>query len=111
MSKLVRAIDPTTGAEATYSAAFAKRKGLKVVDKPATDALGRIRRHKPRTDLAGQPVNASMSRDELEAAALSVGIDPDQVAAAKNKGELVAAINHAETTPTAGDAGDDTTEA
>lgn len=55
MSKLVRATDPTTGAEFTTSEAFAKRKELKYTSKDATDRFGRIVRTKRRTDLAGKP--------------------------------------------------------
>ena len=64
MSKLVRATDPTTGAEATYSEAFAKRKGLKIhADKDPVDQFGRVIRHKPRTDKAGAPASTGKPKE------------------------------------------------
>lgn len=101
MSKLVRATLPN-GASTTVSEAYAKRHGLKYADKGATDAHGRVRRAVGRTDKAGRPINASMSREDLEAAAVEAGIPADQASAAANKGELVAAINHATGEPADG---------
>lgn len=99
------------GAETTVTRAFATRHTLPIHEnKAAVDGFGRTVRAKQRTDLAGRPVNASMTREDLEAAASAAGIPADAVASAKNKGELVDAIKSA--TPTSEPAGDadETTE-
>lgn len=96
MSKLVRAENPDTGGRFTTSEAYAKRKGLNYSEKGATDRHGRIRRPVARKDLrTAASINASMHREELEAAALAAGMSAEDIAAAPNKGRLVAAVRNA----------------
>ena len=89
MSKLVRATDPTTGAEFTTSAAFAARKGLKTVDKPTHDRHGRIL---PDTPAVATTIDTSSSRKDLETAARAAGVADAVITAARTKAELVEAI-------------------
>lgn len=77
------------GAEASVSAGFAKSKGLKVLDKAATDRGGRALRDKPPVDLRGQELD-----EALDAAGL-----PKSGTAAQKRARLA---DHQESSITAG---------
>lgn len=92
MSKLVRATDPTTGAEFTTSEAYANRKRLKITDRPAVDQHGRVIRTKQRINLS-----SDATRADLEQAAREAGVDHQTIKTAKTKADLAAAIETAST--------------